>query len=1106
MSTPNKPWPPPPPFPPPPGSNDGVSSAISTGSFGRVSDHHDHYQQQIQGKRTSVQMPLSVPQQSQQQPFARRNSNDPHLPPPPPPPRMISSNVMPLPPNRYAPSTPLAPQLRIVPPSATAPFPPPMPAAHPPPLPPPPLPTAPDPESTLPRVGTSHKAYSTASAAATSTRGNTSQRIDPSQIPHIPSWTIRQPITAYNPDSSEKPPEAYEGYMVVPNSTVPTRNTSPYNMRCTTFAFPQSKFVAKQCSIPLGLCVMPFQSKQEQQIPTIPYSSSTLPEPIRCKSCHAYLNPFDTILPNNSNNTTIDLIYKCIFCGTKNSITHNNMTYQHSSFGSLDQGGITTSAIHTDILPICTSYGLVDHVVQGRYNIRDTQRQPYFMYAIDLKLVYDGWDRISNTYENHVLPKLKREITVLFQQQQQTTNPHSTLFSPKIGFFLFDQHACYFPHYSSYNEYNDGYDNNNNSSSSSKSNEQKLQMAVMADMCEDPFCPLPLDMISYDIVTNDTSDFSKSLFHQLLEAIPNLVLGMTPASTATSAAAVGAAMTVLHSALGATGGRGSIITFYQDIMGRPTTNILLKSQKQHQQLKEQLISERKFYENLGEQYHKASIRLDVLLVVVQKQKHSHTPSSINLLTLINHVCNTTCGKLRKIHLDTAPIVAATEECPLALEMSKLCTIVDTATDAVLKLRMSNGIRLNSHRPFSARQVSGQCIVVNDLESPELEMAHIGAESCIVMNLEHSTGASLESKVYFQVALLFTTPLGQRRVRVMNLCLCTTATPSVVFRNADYCGLSAVLSRYLVSDFWESYYDNHYQREHDNSTATILALERARSQLVDTVVQILTCYRLNTTASKSPLGQLILPETLQLLPLWSLSALKSASLRGNIRGRTTWDDRINHLQALLESNPSIVTVLVHPNMYRVDKLDTGQGECIPHIQKEVQTTLGSKSMGTSQPYFQLPETIPCSMSCMEDDGVYIIDDAFTLYVYVGKNVSSSVMSELFDVTSPVELHSKIVASGRVGVVGLDWIRKDSALGGKVRAMLFALRNWFDKERPTSTPIVLQTGIDSDNADSNLLQYLLVDDPYPEEEEKGYVDFLCMLHKRIRHQVDKEQNRL
>jgi protein transport protein SEC24 len=724
------------------------------------------------------------------------------------------------------------------------------------------------------------------------------------------------------------------------------------------------------------------------------------------------------------------------------------------------------------------------------------------MYAIDLKLVYDCWDRISNTFQNHILPRLQRETTVLFQQQQ-TTSPHSTPFSPKIGFFLFDQHACYFPYYSDDNECNR---NDNNINNNSKSEEPKLQLAVMADMCEDPFCPMPLDMICYDIATNSiTNDLSKSLFHQLLEAIPNLVLGMAPATTS-SAAAIGAVMTVLHCALGSTGGRGSILSLYQGFMGKPTTTIILKSQQQHQQLKELLIADRKFYERLGEKYHKASIRLDVVLVVVPKQKYSHTPSSINLLTLISHLCNTTCGKLRKIHLDPAPIVAATEECPLALEMSKLCTIVDTATDAVLKLRMSNGIRLNSHRPFSARQVSGQSIVVNDLESPELEMSHIGAESCIVMNLEHSSGASLESKVYFQVALLYTTPLGQRRVRVMNLCLDTMATPSMVFRNADYCSLSAMLSRHLVSEFWESYYDNHYKREHDNSTATILALEGARSQLVDTVVQILTCYRLHTTANKSPSGQLILPETLQLLPLWSLSALKSASLRGNIRGRTTWDDRIYHLQALLDSNPSIVTLLVHPNMYRVDQLGTGQGEWVSHVQKDVQAILSSKSMDTYQPYFQLPETIPCSMSCMEDDGVYVIDDAFTLHVYVGKSVSSDIMSELFDVTSPIELNSKIVASEGAGVVGLDCIRKDSALGEKIRVMLFALRNWFDKERPTSTPVVLQTGVDLDNTNSNVLQYLLVDDPYPEEEEKGYVDFLCMLHKRIKQQVDKEQNRL
>jgi hypothetical protein len=143
--------------------------------------------------------------------------------------------------------------------------------------------------------------------------------------------------------------------------------------------------------------------------------------------------------------------------------------------------------------------------------------------------------------------------------------------------------------------------------------------------------------------------------------------------------------------------------------------------------------------------------------------------------------------------------------------------------------------------------------------------------------------------------------------------------------------------------------------------------------------------------------------------------------------------------------------------------------------------------------------------MEDEGVYIIDDGFTLYVYVGRNVSSEVMLELFATTSLRELKSKLEVSAGVGGGSLDCLREGTTLGDKTRAMLYALRRWFHQERPSSTPVVIQTGIEFNSNNSNTLQYLLVDDPFPDEEEKGYVDYLCILHKRIRQQVEKEQSR-
>jgi len=116
------------------------------------------------------------------------------------------------------------------------------------------------------------------------------------------------------------------------------------------------------------------------------------------------------------------------------------------------------------------------------------------------------------------------------------------------------------------------------------------------------------------------------------------------------------------------------------------------------------------------------------------------------------------------------------------------------------------------------------------------------------------------------------------VRVHNVSLATTTKASEVFRYADVEAAFAALFKNAVADAC-----------HDDAGVALLGFGRsngapgkqkwiaARDKLVDKAIGVLMEYRFSC-APRSPPGQLILPESVKLLPLLCLGALKGILLR------------------------------------------------------------------------------------------------------------------------------------------------------------------------------------------------------------------------------------
>ncbi|XP_021896365.1 protein transport protein Sec24-like At4g32640 [Carica papaya] len=155
------------------------------------------------------------------------------------------------------------------------------------------------------------------------------------------------------------------------------------------------------------------------------------------------------------------------------------------------------------------------------------------------------------------------------------------------------------------------------------------------------------------------------------------------------------------------------------------------------------------------------------------------------------------------------------------------------------------------------------------------------------------------------------------------------------------------------------------------------LLQVREQVTNLGVNTLLSYR-KFCATVTSSGQLILPEALKLLPLYTLALIKSTGLRtdGRIDDRSFW---INYVSSL--STPLAIP-LVYPRMLAVHDAN-------------------SKDEGSV-----IPVTIPLSSEHINNEGVYFLENGEDGLVYVGDSVYPDILQQLFSVSSVEAIPSQV----------------------------------------------------------------------------------------------------
>ncbi|XP_062173358.1 protein transport protein SEC24 C [Alnus glutinosa] len=339
-------------------------------------------------------------------------------------------------------------------------------------------------------------------------------------------------------------------------------------------------------------------------------------------------------------------------------------------------------------------------------------------------------------------------------------------------------------------------------------------------------------------------------------------------------------------------------------------------------------------------------------------------------------------------------------------------------EAVMRVRCSQGIQVQEyHGNFCKRTPT------------DVDLPGIDCDKTIMVTLKHDDKLPDGSECAFQCALLYTTVYGQRRIRLTTLSLPCTSMLSNLFRSAD---LDTQFACFLK------------EAAHKIPSSPLL---QVREQVTNLCISVLLSYR-KFCATVTSSGQLILPEALKLLPLYTLALMKSTGLRsdGRIDDRSIWINYVSYL-----STPLAIP-LVYPRMVAIHNLSP----------KDEDESL-------------VPPVIPLSSEHVNDDGIYLLENGEDCLIYIGNSVDSNILQQLFGISSPNEIPTQFVLQ-----------QYDNPLSQKLNDVVNEIR------RQRCSYLRLKLCKKGDPSGALFFSYL-VEDKSP--SGPSYVEFLVHVHREI-----------
>ncbi|PPQ86617.1 hypothetical protein CVT25_006801 [Psilocybe cyanescens] len=269
-------------------------------------------------------------------------------------------------------------------------------------------------------------------------------------------------------------------------------------------------------------------------------------------------------------------------------------------------------------------------------------------------------------------------------------------------------------------------------------------------------------------------------------------------------------------------------------------------------------------------------------------------------------------------------------------------------EAVMRVRASRGLRMASfHGNFFVR--STDLLAMPAVPQDQSYAIEVQIEEAITTPF-----------VVFQTAVLHTTCYGERRIRVITMCLPTTTNLSEVFASADQIAITTFLANKAVE------------------RSLTHKLEDSRDYVFQKLVELLVSYKTSMTSSGAGASaQLAISDNLKMLPVLVLGLLKNVGIRQSAQ---IPPDIRAYSQALLTSLPSQVLIpYLYPSFYSLHNMPPEAG------------TIGEDGV-------ILPPLLPLTSERLERHGLFLIEDGQTIFLWVGRDAVPQLVQDVFDLPS------------------------------------------------------------------------------------------------------------
>ncbi|KAL8206957.1 UNVERIFIED_CONTAM: Protein transport protein Sec24D [Gekko kuhli] len=340
-------------------------------------------------------------------------------------------------------------------------------------------------------------------------------------------------------------------------------------------------------------------------------------------------------------------------------------------------------------------------------------------------------------------------------------------------------------------------------------------------------------------------------------------------------------------------------------------------------------------------------------------------------------------------------------------------------DAIMRVRTSTG--------FRATDFLGAIYMNN---TTDVEMAAVDCDKAVTVEFKHDDKLNEDSGALIQCAVLYTSMSGQRRLRIHNLGLNCSSQLVDVYKSCE--------TDALINFFAKSAYKAILSQP----------LKTVREILVNQTARMLACYRRNC-ATPSAVSQLILPDSMKVLPVYMNCLLKSCVLAG--KPEISTDERALHRQLVMAMDAAGTQLLFYPQLLPIHSMD---------VNADV-----------------FPKAVRCSEDRLSEGGLFLLANGIHMFLWLGVSAPPELIQGIFNVPSFAHVSTEATILPEV----------ENPYSSKLRAMIDHLQS----KSPYSMKILI---VKQREQPEMVFRQFLVEDKSV-YGGASYVDFLCCVHKEI-----------